>query len=239
MALELSAAWMLHSRPYKESSLLAEFLVEGVGRVPMVVKGARKPRSLHASLLQPFCQVMVSWRGQGELKSLTAIEPETSLRLTGKSLFCGFYINELILRTVIAGQPSEGLIELYTVVIHKLAEAVALEPLLRFFELELLELMGYLPSLQQDTLTGLNLTPENKYHFQPGTGLIPASEGFQKDQRFLYHYDVLKALASRDFSNHDFYPDFKRFTRQALSLVLGDRPLKSRELFSRVNKTKI
>ena len=94
----------------------------------MVVKGARKPRSARAALLQPFAPVMVSWRGKGELKTVHGIEPVQSTRLLGNHLYCGFYINELMLRAVMPGQSAEGLFELYSSVISRLATQSPVQP---------------------------------------------------------------------------------------------------------------
>lgn len=236
---ELNPAWLLHRRPYKENSVIAEFLVEHLGRTAMVINGARKVRSTKAPLLQPFSQVMISWRGRGELKTLTSIEPLNSCRLLGHRLFCGLYINELILRAVIPGQPIEGLTELYHVILQQLSTHSLIEPVLRYFELQLLLLTGYLPSFDYDILTGERLKADRFYCYQPGSGFTLAKERTDSyDRRYLYHVRILQSLAIRDFHNCSHYFDFKRFTRQALATVLGDRPLKSRELFIHTHKIK-
>ncbi|WP_263078792.1 DNA repair protein RecO [Endozoicomonas sp. Mp262] len=230
-------AWLLHRRPYKESSVIADFLVENHGRVAMVVKGARKGRSLRSTLLQPFSQVAINWRGKGELKTLTTIESVQGYRLDGDGLLCGFYLNELLLRAVLQGQPDEGIAALYATVIEQLASGQLLEPALRFFELELLDLLGYLPSLTHEADTGRPLSAKKNYCFQAGVGLVPLDDSAGiPDSRYGYQVAALKALDARDFTDSAFYPVFKRFTRQALTMVIGDRPLKSRELFIRSNK---
>ncbi|MGI9277344.1 MAG: DNA repair protein RecO [Endozoicomonas sp.] len=231
---ELSAAWMLHSRPYKERSVIAEFLVEGHGRVAMVVRGVRQARSRHAPLLQPFTKVLTSWRGRGELKTLLTLEPCATVRLTGKALFCGLYINELVLRAVLPGHWLEGLSELYEPVLEKLADDLPVEPVLRLFEMELLELTGYLPSLFQDAASGADIEPDRFYRLAHEQGLVPVDATRIDNQSFLYPGELLLALANRDFSNTCFYPGFKRFTRQALAPLTGNKPMRSRELFSKM-----
>lgn len=228
---ELSAAWMLHSRPYKERSVIAEFLVQGQGRVAMVVKGVRQAKSRSAPLLQPFTRVLVSWRGRHELKSLVAIEPSSAVRLSGRPLFCGFYINELLLRAVLPGQELEGLFELYEVILEQLADQAPVEPVLRLFELELLEMTGYLPSLEVDGAKGHPIQPDHYYRLLPNQGLMPVHQS-QSSKGDCFAGDLLLAMATRNFSESRYYPGFKRFTRQALAPLIGNKPIKSRELFS-------
>ena len=231
---DLSAAWMLHSRPYKERSVIAEFLVEGHGRVAMVVRGVRQARSRHAPLLQPFTKVYTSWRGRGELKTLLVLEPCATVRLTGKALYCGLYINELVLRAVLPGQWLEGLNELYEPILEKLADNLPVEPVLRLFEMELLELTGYLPSLTHEAASGAVIEPGGFYRLIHEQGLVPVNEVSADHRRFLYRGELLLALANRDFSNTRFYPGFKQFTRQALTPLIGDKPMRSRALFSKM-----
>ncbi|OED41105.1 DNA repair protein RecO [Endozoicomonas sp. (ex Bugula neritina AB1)] len=237
--MELQRAWMLHSRPYKEQSVIAEFLVENHGRVAMVVRGVRKARSSHAALLQPFNSLLISWKGRSELKTLVNLEPLTNTRLLGNALYCGFYINELLLRAMIQGQELEGVTELYEDVVARLATAhTPLEPLLRSFELALLDLAGYLPELDVDAATGLPLSPDAVYRFQQETGLLPIVPPVSEDLRAsCFPAELLLALSSRDFSRSEFYAGFKRFTRMALKPLLGHYPLQSRLLFQTRRKT--
>ena len=231
--MELNKAWLLHSRPYKERSVIAEFLVEDHGRVAMVVRGVRQARSASASLLQPFNRVLVSWRGRGELKSLIQLEADTNIRLSGNALYCGFYINELLLRAMVQGQNLDGIGALYESVISRLAENYPVEPLLRTFELELLELAGYAPDLSRDQ-ADKPLKAESIYHFVPEVGIRPLSGAVPESiQSSVFPAGLLQALIERDFSQPEYYSGFKRFTRLALRPLIGDRPLQSRTLFQR------
>ena len=237
--MELQRAWMLHSRPYKEQSVIAEFLVENHGRIAMVVRGVRKARSTHAPLLQPFNCLLVSWKGRGELKTLVNLESSANIRLTGNSLYCGFYINELLMRAMVQGQELEGVTELYETVITFLAEKdIPLEPLLRQFELDLLELSGYLPALDVEAVSGLSLKPTSVYRLQHEAGLFPVEVPVAESLKSVcFPAEQLLALSVRDFSQPDFYAGFKRFTRLALKPLLGDRPLQSRLLFQSSQKS--
>jgi DNA repair protein RecO (recombination protein O) len=228
---ELHAAWMLHSRPYKERSVIAEFLVENHGRVAMVVRGVRQAKSRTAAMIQPFTRVLLSWSGRSELKTLKTMEPSSAMHLSGRSLYCGFYLNELLIRSVLPGQNLDGLFDLYEMVLEKLSEDVSIEPLLRLFEIELLELTGYAPSLQYDGASGDSIQPEGLYQFIQGQGFLPVYRPRDKDRSMYFPGQLLLALADRDFSQPVLYPGFKRYTRLALTPLVGGKPLKSRELF--------
>lgn len=238
MTVKLHSAWLLHSRPYKETSVITDFLVKDYGRLAVVVKGARGHRSARAALLQPFSCVMLGWRGKGELKTLHMIEPLQGFQLLGSHLYSGFYVNELILRSIISGQWVEGLFELYSFVISQLSEKMPIQPVLRLFELQLLQLTGYLPSFNYDAQSGESLNSDNFYLFQPSMGFIAITDNAREvyNRHSVFHGQVLKALAARDFSDKLHYYDFKRFSRQALVVLIGEKPLKSRELFVRTKK---
>lgn len=230
---EFHKAWLLHRRSYKERSVIAEFLVEGYGRVAMVVRGVRQPRSRYSSLLQPFHHLMVRWKGRGELKTLIDLEPDRHAFLSGERLYCGFYINELLMRSMIPGQHVDGVTDLYQDMLSNLSISSPIEPMLRSFELSLLELCGYAPSLDWDAANGAPLIEGTLYRFESEHGLVPTHGHIgQNEKRGCYTAELLKALSIRDFSNPDLYPDFKRFTRQAMKPLIGDRPLQSRMLFT-------
>lgn len=233
---DLSAAWLLHSRPYKERSVIAEFLVEDYGRMAMVVRGVRQAKSRNAPLLQPFTRVLLSWRGRSDLKTLVNIELSRSLRLSGQYLYCGFYVNELVMRAILPGQAvdglSDGLSELYEAVIEKLHAREPMEPVLRWFELELLELTGYLPDLGVDVATGQAVAADAVYRLLPEQGVqrLAADMPVKAD---CFPGAVLQAMATRDFSVAEWLQYFKRFNRLALQSLIGEKPLQSRELFTR------
>lgn len=229
---EFHKAWLLHRRPYKERSVIAEFLVEDYGRVAMVVRGVRQSKSRLSSLLQPFHQVLTRWKGRGDLKTLVDLELDRFTFLAGERLYCGFYVNELLMRSIIPGQLVDGVADLYRETLAHLNQDAPLEPLLRSFELDLLKLCGYAPSLDRDALSGAPIKEGVVYCFEPECGLVPTNGPIAHHERpFCYTADLLKALSVRDFSNADFHSGFKRFTRQAMKPLIGERPVQSRMLF--------
>ncbi|WP_257252959.1 MULTISPECIES: DNA repair protein RecO [unclassified Endozoicomonas] len=227
---ELSAAWMLHSRPYKERSVIAEFLVKDHGRIAMVIRGVRQTKS-RSRAVQPFTRLFVSWRGRSELKTLSSFETADALHLKGQSLYCGFYMNELLMRSLLPGQPLDGLFELYSVVLEQLTTGAPLQPLLRVFEIELLEMTGYAPSLTSDAASGADIQPDLLYEFKTGVGFLPVLTIREKDRPRYFSGELLVSLAERRFDNVQHFPGFKRLTRLALAPLVGEKPLKSREFF--------
>lgn len=215
----VSAGWVLHRRPYRNTSLLVDLLTDTHGRICAVAKGGRRD-----PLLQPFRSVQVRWRGAGDLKTLLGVEPlAPALPLTGDALYCGLYINEVLMRLLHRDDPHAGLLSLYQDSLAGLAEAGAWrDVLLRNFEFRLLDMLGYGIDLAQDA-NGHELVPGLRYRLVPEQGLVADIGGH-------FEGDLLCALARGDWQ-----PEVRRLARnlmrEALAPHLGDRPLASRELF--------
>jgi DNA repair protein RecO (recombination protein O) len=219
---EFEPAYLLHTRPYRESSVLAELLVAERGRVGVVMRGARgKPAT------QIFQPLLVRIAGHGELKTLKAAEPGGSLlMLAGNALFSGFYLNELLVRLLSRDLPLPGLFMAYAQALGELAESADIEPILRRFEKLLLDSLGYGFDFDIDCRSGSPMEPGLFYTYLPEGGLGQCAPG-----RDAYAGEVLLALAEGDYTTPEPRQAAKRILRLALSRQLGDRPLKSRELF--------
>src|SRR5688572_24624813 len=150
----MDRGYVLHTYPYKETSLILQAWTEKHGRLGLVAKGARRPKSPSRSLLLPFQPLVLDWFGRGELKTLKTAEPAgLSTPLAGQSLLSAFYLNELLLKLTTREDPHEGLFAAYDEAIsglralsrEKPAQAIAalVEPILRRFELRLLQELGY------------------------------------------------------------------------------------------------
>lgn len=224
MQPELQPAYLLHTRPYRESSLLAELLVVGQGRVGVVMRGARRGRSSPAQLFQPL---LVSLGGLGELKSLKVCEAAgTLLMLAGPSLFSGFYLNELLVRLLPRDLALPEVFAAYALALGELAETQDVEPILRRFEKELLDNLGYGFDFDIDADNGEPVQAGVSYSFWPERGLSrcgASAAGFDGA--------VLLELASGRYDSPEARRAAKQILRQSLARQLGDKPLKSRELF--------
>jgi DNA repair protein RecO (recombination protein O) len=167
------AGFVLHTHAYKETSLIVEAFTRRFGRVALIARGARRPRSAMRGVLMAFHPLRLSWTASGELGTLVAAEWAAGLRsLEGLGLMCGFYLNELLLRLLPREDPHEELFDAYS---RSLARLSAREPhaaVLRSFERRMLAELGYAPVLERDAATGRSVEPEQHYAYDPDRGPI-------------------------------------------------------------------
>ena len=217
-AQPLQRAFVLHRREYSESSLLVDFFTEHNGRMTLLAKGARRPRSSLKALLQPFTPLLLRWTGKGDLKTLTQAEAASlTLPMEPMALYSGFYVNEMLVRVRLA------------------SNAEQLEPILRTFEFQMLRALGYGVDFCHCMATGEEVDPNMWYQFCENEGFIASL--LQNNLSFLGK-DLL-AFEVLDFSDKSTQQAAKRFTRIALKPYLGSQPLKSRELFQSILPSKL
>lgn len=225
--MDFEPAYLLHARPYRESSLLAEMLVAGRGRVGVVMRGARSAKRQAAQLFQPL---LVQLAGEGELKTLKGLETAGSLLpLAGHALFSGFYLNELLVRLLQRELPQPELFLAYAQALAELVEQGSspdVEPVLRRFESLLLEQLGYAIVFDNEGETATPVQPDLWYGYHPEQGLYRSARG--------HPGWVLLQLAAGEFAGVEARLAAKQILRQALARQLGGRPLKSRELFLKI-----
>ncbi len=224
-------AYVLHSRPYKETSCLVDFLTVDFGRIRAVVKGVRRSSSSLREVIQPFVPVTISWRGRGELKNLSAGET-TAVNpfLQGHSLWCGLYLNELLVRLLPAWDSQPRLFAYYQFAITSLNDEDTREAVLRVFEKRLLEELGFAISFSHCGDNGEMVVAGQYYRFDPEQGFSAVNDP-QLSSRRLYPGSALLAIAADDYGDAGVRNVAKRLMRMALEPHLGDRPLRSRELF--------
>jgi len=216
-------AFVLHSRAYRESSALVDFLTPQ-GRLRAVLRGARGKAG---SLARPFIPLDVEFRGRGELKNVGRLDPAGIPNLlVGEALFSGIYLNELLIRLLPAEAPHPAVFEHYAMTVLALAEGRALEPLLRSFEWRLLGELGYGFALNLDS-EGQPIAEAGLYRLQTEAGLVPVGHL----QPGVFHGLELLAMPEADWNTPGALAAAKRLMRQALAPHLGGRPLVSRELF--------
>lgn len=226
---DLQPAFVLHSRPYRDTSLLLEVFSREQGRVGLVARGARAPRSRIRGLLQPFQPLLLSWQARGDLGTLRAAEADgAAVALRGNGLFSGFYLNELLVRLLHRNDPHPDLFPLYTEVLSELAAEADLEPVLRRYELRLLELLGYGLLLDHEVESGGPVDPDADYEYILERGPMPRLA--QSGQRALFRGSSLLGMAAEQFEEPQVRKDAKRLLRAALDLYLGKTPLKTREV---------
>lgn len=168
----VAAGYVLHSYPFRETSLIVEFFTRSHGRVGVMAKGARRAKSSLRGALMAFQPMQLTWSGKSELKTLHGADWEAGhLQLQGLQLICGFYVNELLLKLVPREDPHEGLYEAYEQAIHALRDGAKPARLLRRFERELLREVGYELLLERD-VDGQPVQPQEEYAFQIERGPV-------------------------------------------------------------------
>jgi len=218
-------AFILHSRPYKESSALVD-VFSPQGRIRAVL---RRARTAFGGIAQPFIRLEMELRGRGELKTLSRLESlAPPLRLGGERLFSALYLNELLMRLLPQADAHPQLFEHYQQSLELLAANAPLEPVLRRFEWQLLDALGYGFALdcEQD---GTPLEAAHYYRLHAEGGLQRSEAG--SEGALAGH--CLLALSRGQWSADGALSSAKRLMRRALAAQLGSRPLKSRELFIR------
>ncbi|MTI14119.1 DNA repair protein RecO [Sansalvadorimonas verongulae] len=234
-SVDLQPVWVLHTRPFKETSLLVDLLTWDHGKVSVVANGARgsaskrgKPR--RGQLLQPFAELLVGWSGKTELKNLKALEQQRVHALTGQRLFSGLYANELLQRLLQPWQPVDGVPELYQWLLEHLASDTSLESVLRLFEKQLLDCLGYGLPLGFAAGSGGVMSPDASYRYDPENGFWPLGKPPAGPVFNCFSGKTLLELADGQVSEESL-PELKRLMRMAIQPLLGEKPLQSRELF--------
>ena len=228
----LQPAYVLHQRAYRDSSAIVELFTPEQGRVGVVARGIKRPRSPWRGLLQPFQPLLVAWQGGGELKTLTGAEPQgMALGLPPSALASGFYLNELLMRLLARHDAQLTLFGCYDAGLRALASAhddASLERVLRHFECDLLEALGYGLSLTRDT-RGLPVAAGQRYDYLHERGPRPLDDAAEVEGIAL-HGATLLAIHERQVSGERTRREAKRLMRATLAHYLGPRPLVSRQL---------
>ncbi len=225
-------AFVLHRRPYSETSLLVDVFSEETGRVTLLAKGARRKNSPLKSLLQPFTPLLLRWSGKGSLKNLTRAESASlTLPFNTPALYSGFYVNELIVRLIERETSYPELFQDYLHCLMALAQYPnEIERTLRIFEFQLLRYLGYGVDFCHCAGSGKPVDAEMTYRYREEKGFIAS---LIKDNLTFYGQELLD-FEARNFQSPRTKAAAKRFIRLALKPYLGNKPLKSRELFSQI-----
>jgi len=231
--VELVPGFVLHQRPYRETSALLEVFTPTHGRIGLVARGVHSPKSRRRGELQAFRALHFSWSERGELGTLTGIETGgPGLHLNGASLYSAFYLNELLVRLLVRNDPHPVLFDRYGIALNQLSGLPEnLELTLRLFEKHLLQETGYGLLLDVDCQTGEPVWSDGLYDYHLEAGPVEVASGSKKG--FLFSGSSLLALAQEQNFDLAALRDAKRLMRAALNLYLGGKPLKSRELFTK------
>lgn len=233
MRVENQPAYILHQRPFRDTSQILEVFTKDYGRLSVMSRGSRGQKSRLKSVLQPFRAIVVSWSGRGEMPTLIAAEPaaQTSVFFQGKSLACALYVNELLMYLTYKHDVHQMLFSQYHQTINNLYEADKLEQELRGFELDLLYQLGVLVDLTHDVEKNERLKTDALYCFRIEQGLVEIDPVSKPKNTPIISGESLLAIAERRFDTPRVLKDAKALMRFVINHYLGGKSLKSRELF--------
>ncbi|MES1944357.1 DNA repair protein RecO [Salinisphaera sp. PC39] len=225
MRVQLEPAFVLHRRPYRDSSLLLEVFSREHGRQGLVARGARRPKGRWRGLLEPLQRLRLSWSGRGELGTLTAAEPEARRAIAGDGLYAGYYAGELILRLTARADPHPELFDILDSLLAMLADGADPGPPLRLFERDLLAEIGYGVPLTHETDSGEPVRPDAAYVYHPAHGLRRGARAAPGEIPIAG--DALHALAAGDLSDTGHARAARRLLAAGLAAQLGPQPLRT------------
>jgi DNA repair protein RecO (recombination protein O) len=219
--------FVLHTYPYRETSLIVEAFTRTFGRVSLLARGARRPRSSMRGVLLAFQPLTLSWFGKGELRTMARAEwVGGQPLLQGEALLCGFYLNELLLRLLPREDPHEALFAQYQRALQQLAAGGDTGPVLRAFEKVLLKELGYAMALERDS-EGAEIDSSKSYRYDPERGPVQTAGG---DDPPLSGRTLLD-MARDDYTDPVTQQQSKALMRLLINHRLERQPLRSRQVF--------
>lgn len=232
MRVSLEPSYVLHGRPYRESSALLEVFAREHGRVGLVARGARGSRSRWKNVLQPFRPLLLSWSQRGELGTLTGADQVASPpALSGDVLLCGLYANELLMRFLQRQDAHPGLFDRYRGMLGALAGGEPPQPALRVFEFDLLAAAGFGLQLDHEHGSDRAIQADGWYLYEPELGPLPRGRTEDRTGQ-LVSGEALLALKSGEIGDRHL-KELKGLMRRVIRHYLGDKPLRSQQLFVR------
>lgn len=222
------AAYLMHHRPFRDSSLLLDVFSRDHGRVALVARGARAAKSRLKGVLRPFMPLRVSWSLRTDLGTLTGAELDgRPLTLNADSLMSGYYLNELILNLLHRHDPQPEVFAAYQQTITELAGTSEPAPVLRIFEIELLRMLGYALNFEHEAVSRDELEPAANYEFRVEQGPVRV----QRDVGpMVFSGESLIAIRECRFDTADNLRNAGRLLRNVIAHHLGGKELKSRKV---------
>ena len=230
--LEDQAAFVLHNYPYRETSLILEVFSRDCGRVALVARGARRPRSALRGLLMGFQPLSLSWFGKHELRTLHSAEWQGGQpQLQGTALLCGFYLNELLLNLMARDDPHEQLFDYYRQTLQRLAHEQDHAATLRCFEKRLLQELGYALLLEHEADSGKPIEAEAHYRY-----VVEHGASRDAEQGLSILGKTLQDMGADDYRDPLSAQQSKQLMRMLLNHHLAGKPLYTRELIKDLQK---
>lgn len=230
MRVPKEPGFVIHTRPYSETSLYVELFSRQHGRLTTIAKGARRQKSKFRGVLLPFRLLSIGWTGKGEISVLTLAEPaELWSEMRGQSILCGFYVNELVIKLLHRFDAHPELFDYYADTMARLRRGEAHEAILRLFEKRLLGELGYAMNLDLEADRQREISPHRSYRYIPHLGAVPADNDHKGG--IPISGAALRALRDEALVEDRELKECKRLMRAMISHQLDHRPLYSRKLF--------
>lgn len=228
-------SFVLHNYPFRETSLVIEVFSRQHGRVPLVARGARRPRSVLRGLLMSFQPLNLSWFGKHELRTLHSAEWQGGQpQLQGTALLCGFYLNELILNLMARDDPHPSLFDYYQQTLQRLAQEADHALTLRCFEKHMLQALGYALSLEHEAGSDKPIVPTQTYRYILEQGAILETPSVTQGMSIAGK--TLLDMAADDYRDVNSARQSKQLIRMLLDYYLAGKPLHTRELMRDLQK---
>lgn len=228
-------SFVLHSYPFRETSLVLEVFSRQHGRIPLVARGARRPRSALRGLLMGFQPLTLSWFGKHELRTLHSAEWQGGQpQLQGTALLCGFYLNELLLNLMARDDPHEMLFDYYQQTLQRLAQEEDHAFTLRCFEKHMLQELGYALRLDTEAGSGQPIMPNQTYRYILERGAV--LETADAAQGMPVAGKTLLDMAADDYRDVNSARQSKQLMRMLLDHHLAGKTLHTRELMRDLQK---
>jgi DNA repair protein RecO (recombination protein O) len=226
-------AFVLHSYPFRETSLIVEVFARDFGRVALLARGARRPRSALRGLLLAFQPLELAWAGKGEVQTLVKAEWQGGQPLlTGRALFCAYYLNELLLHLLPREDAHARLFAVYAETLRRFADLLQ-EADLRCFERAFLQELGYGLTLANDA-SGAPIDVAGDYAYEIERGPVRLQNA--GSSALSVSGKTLIDLAHDDFSDPRSLLEAKQLMRALIAHYTGGKALESRRIFMELHE---
>jgi DNA repair protein RecO (recombination protein O) len=227
-------AYILHHRPFRDTSQILDVLSRDHGKLALVARGSRAPKSKLKGVLRPFLPLRVSWVQRSDLGTLTGAESAgRPLSLGGDALMAGYYTNELLLNFLHRHDPQPEIYDLYSTALHELRADSNIAACLRRFEIGLLQLLGYALEFEHAADATSGLEPQQSYEYRVEQGPVPVS---RSEGAMVFSGETLRRIGAEEFDDAVVLRAANRLLRRVISHHLGGKELKTRKVLQDLHR---
>lgn len=230
-------AYVLHHRPFRDSSRILDVVTRDYGKVALVARGSRGAKSRLAGVLRPFLPLRLSWVARSDLGTLTGAEAAGAPGgIQGDSVLAGFYVNELLINFLHRHDPQPAIFSLYQEVIALLGSTSNVAASLRSFEIRFLGLLGYAMNFECEAGGQRQLDPERHYDYRVEQGPVSVD---RSSGPLVFPGSMLHSIQQQAFDDPDVLRAAGRLLRTVITHHLGGKELKSRQVLRELHRGRI